>query len=250
MDIAINSELLELDDIKIEYVDTNEDNVVYPQLNDSQIKREDQTDADGGFLQLPVEVKHELNESEIKIEHFDPQSIFSTRPIQSVALKKAYECHRCKHCTLNVNDLQKHMLEHSFPIDRRKKLTLDSVITTSDKPDLKSGVFLTIGNRYTKPGTSKSKYKSLRKFKVYFGVTPEICSIIWQKIKDKVPVGGEPKHLLWTLHFFKKYSNEHIRRSFLNADEKTIRKWTWIFVKLLSELNVVLEYSYAFKCPK
>lgn len=74
----------------------------------------------------------------------------------------------------------------------------------------------------------------------FFGVTPEVSSIIWEKLKDELPEGSEPKHLLWSLLFLKQYCDEHNRRSILGADEKTIRKWTWVLVELLYKINVVL----------
>lgn len=100
-----------------------------------------------------------------------------------------------------------------------------------------SELFLRIGNNYTNASFS---YKSnLRRFKSFFGVNPDICLIIWDMIKSEAPLHSKPKHLLWCLNFLKQYSTEHERRSIFKADEKTIRKWTWIFVELLSNLSVV-----------
>lgn len=99
--------------------------------------------------------------------------------------------------------------------------------------------FLKLGNKYTKSLVSTPKL-SLRRFKSFFGITPLVCSIVWDEVKNEAPYGAEPKHLLWCMSFLKEYSGEHYRRSIFDADEKTIRKWTWIFVKLLSNLNVVI----------
>lgn len=99
--------------------------------------------------------------------------------------------------------------------------------------------FLKLGNVYTDTKSASSQYVALRRFKSFFGITPLICSLIWNKIEQAVPSGGAPKHLLWSLCFLKQYSVEHTRRAIFHADEKTIRKWTWIFVELLSELDVV-----------
>lgn len=99
-------------------------------------------------------------------------------------------------------------------------------------------IFLKLGNRYT--CSKMSKYNvALRRFKSLFGVTPTVCSVVWNAIKDEAPRGAQPKHLLWCLSFLKEYSTEHNRRSIFKADEKTMREWTWKFVKLLSDLNVV-----------
>lgn len=108
-----------------------------------------------------------------------------------------------------------------------------------------SDAFLQLGNIYTKSSLTRSANIALRRFKSFFGVTPIVCSIIWEKLTDELPAGAEPKHLLWSLLFLKQYSNEHNRRSIVNADEKSIRKWTWIFVELLSNMNVVtLSYNF------
>ena len=66
-----------------------------------------------------------------------------------------------------------------------------------------------------------------------------MCFLVWNKIKLEAPSGAEPKHLLWCLNFLKQYPVEHTRRALLNADEKTIRKWTWNFVKLVADMNTV-----------
>lgn len=102
-----------------------------------------------------------------------------------------------------------------------------------------SDTFVKIGNRYTESSLGRSKKIALRRFKSFFGVTPNVCSIIWKKLQNELPDGAEPKHLLWCLLFLKQYSNEHNRHSILGADEKTIRKWTWTFIELLSNMDVV-----------
>lgn len=104
--------------------------------------------------------------------------------------------------------------------------------------------FLKLGNLYTKTACKTSKYVAERRFTSFFGVTPYVCSIIWEKLLPTLPIGGEPKHFLWALTFLRQYAVEHYRHSIFNADEKTIRKWTWIFVKLLSDLEMVFSYTY------
>lgn len=63
--------------------------------------------------------------------------------------------------------------------------------------------------------------------------------IVWTKIVNKAPIGFQSKHLLWGLNFLKQYTTKHNRHSILKSDEKTIRKWTWVAVELMSSLNVV-----------
>lgn len=104
-------------------------------------------------------------------------------------------------------------------------------------------LFRSIGNAYMKKAsTNKNKMKAdmkSKKYKLFFGVTPEICVIIWQLLEDKIPEGSCPKHLLWTFLFLKQYSVENSNSKILKTDVKTFRTWTWIFVHLLADLKVV-----------
>lgn len=105
--------------------------------------------------------------------------------------------------------------------------------------DVLSMTFLRLGNQISKTKSGQKTSTKTRRFKSFFGVTPYVCSIVWTKIVDIAPIGFQPKHLLWGLTFLKQYTIEHNRHSTLKADEKTIRKWTWIAVKLLSGLKTV-----------
>ena len=46
-------------------------------------------------------------------------------------------------------------------------------------------------------------------------------------------------HLLWALLFLKRYDTEHTNHSITGADEKTFRKWVWIFVDMLAYMDAV-----------
>lgn len=133
-----------------------------------------------------------------------------------------------------------------------------------------SSELLRIGNKYTTAGVTssakQSKVKSsksgvtsgvkqrkatnLQRFKSFFGITPHVCSIVWEQVKKEAPAESKPKHLLWCLNFLKQYTNEHTRKSLFKADEKTIRKWTWIYIELLSKLNVVCTIASISICPE
>ncbi len=104
--------------------------------------------------------------------------------------------------------------------------------------------FLALGNQISNTKKGQKESTKTRRFKSFFGVTPHVCSIVWTKIFGVAPIGFQPKHLLWGLTFLKQYPNEHNRHSTLKADEKTIRKWTWIAVKLMSGLKVVRVIVY------
>lgn len=104
---------------------------------------------------------------------------------------------------------------------------------------MNASIFLKIGNRITKTKCGQKTSTKTRRFKSHFGVTPFVCSIIWMKIIEQAPDDYKPKHLLWGLNFLKTYTDEHARHSLFGADEKTIRKWTWVTVKLMSSMDVV-----------
>ncbi len=80
----------------------------------------------------------------------------------------------------------------------------------------------------------------LRRFMASFGVTPTCCRMLWDQIYDDFPNGGRPKHLLWALYFLKTYASEHVACNVLRVDEKTYRKWVWIFVNLLATVPDVV----------
>lgn len=104
--------------------------------------------------------------------------------------------------------------------------------------DLLTKTFWYQGLTYMKHDSQKSSMVGYRKFRSFFGVSPNVCSVAWKLMKNKPPQ-AEPKHLLWCLLFLKAYNTEHINATLVEVDEKTFREWTWKFVDLLASLNVV-----------
>jgi hypothetical protein len=78
-----------------------------------------------------------------------------------------------------------------------------------------------------------------RRFKGIFGVSPEICARVWAAALPLLPGSASPVHLLWTLYFLKQYGLEEVNAAFARCDEKTYRKWCWIMIKTLAELDLV-----------
>jgi hypothetical protein len=78
-----------------------------------------------------------------------------------------------------------------------------------------------------------------RRFRAMFGTSPFNCSRLWLKLDlTHLPNGARPKHLLWALMFLMLYNTEHILRTLAGGvDEKTYRKWTWLFIDCISELQ-------------
>lgn len=99
--------------------------------------------------------------------------------------------------------------------------------------------FWKIGHKYTVHKLSLSNNLGLRRYKAFHGVSPNICQILWDKLSNVRPKTSQPKHLLWCLHFLKQYNSENNNRAIFGVHEKTIRKWVWCFVKLLSDMEIV-----------
>jgi hypothetical protein len=61
---------------------------------------------------------------------------------------------------------------------------------------------------------------------------------------DLIPLDGEIKHLLWTLHFLKAYPKQATICSTVGGstgaiDPKTFRKYMWPFIHAVSDLEPV-----------
>ena len=88
----------------------------------------------------------------------------------------------------------------------------------------------------------KSFHTFFRQFRSHFGTTPTVCLIIWERLDPyenirPIHKGVKLKHLLWALLFMKIYGTEHFHSSLTGVDEKTFRKWSWIFVDAIADLE-------------
>ncbi len=101
-----------------------------------------------------------------------------------------------------------------------------------------TSIFWHEGLSLMKHNNSNSSVTGYRRFKTFFGVSPQVCGVVWNLIEKKPP-GSKPIHLLWSLLFLKAYNKEHVNATLTEVDEKTFREWTWKFVNLLSRLRVV-----------
>ncbi len=108
------------------------------------------------------------------------------------------------------------------------------------KMDPLTNLFWMEGLAIMKHKSQNSTMIGYRKYKTFFGVSPNVCGVAWKLLKQK-PQGSQPKHLLWSLLFLKAYNKEHINASIAGVDEKTFREWSWEFVKMISDLRVVSE---------
>lgn len=99
-------------------------------------------------------------------------------------------------------------------------------------------IFWNEGLRFAKENTENSVLIGYRKFRTFYGISPEDFASLWNLMLEKPP-GSEYIHLIWCVFHLKNYNKEHVNAAFAEVDEKTFRLWTWRFIDLLSKLNVV-----------
>ena len=81
------------------------------------------------------------------------------------------------------------------------------------------------------------------RFRTFFGVSPKVVENIWNRLDpfrtiEPIHSGVKPMHLLWALLFMKVYAEESIHAGLVGGvDEKTFRKWVWVFVQEISYLE-------------
>jgi hypothetical protein len=84
-----------------------------------------------------------------------------------------------------------------------------------------------------------SSTTKLRRYKALFGASPSLCAWVWSALIPSLPGSASPIHLLWTLYFLKQYGKEEVNASFAQCSEKTYRKWCWIMIQKIAELELV-----------
>ena len=75
---------------------------------------------------------------------------------------------------------------------------------------------------------------SLR-FKASFGISVEVCIVVWNKYTSKFP-NATHKHLLWGIYFLKTYPKESVAAALFGTSEKTFRKHTRVVVERIGSL--------------
>lgn len=93
----------------------------------------------------------------------------------------------------------------------------------------------TMGKSYS--GSEKIRTRRIISF---FGVPPIVIAKIWELLMEHAqpwPRGTCKKHLLWALHLAKVYASETVLSSNVGCiDEKSYRKWAWLFLDALASL--------------
>ena len=108
-----------------------------------------------------------------------------------------------------------------------------------------SEIFWNLGHKITGHNLWGSRSMGYRLFRSFFGTTPQVCEIIWDMLSARRPPHSTPKHLLWALLLLKQYNLESVNAVLTSTTEKTFRKWSLLYIQLISNLPVVkIFYSY------
>ena len=111
-------------------------------------------------------------------------------------------------------------------------------------------------------GVDGSKKIHDRRFVANFGCLPRTCADLWKRILGSgqiefmIKVGSKkrfyvnhppykPKHLLWGLYHLKCYPTENQSIGMVGNNEKSYRKWVWVFIEAIASLkNEVVSTIY------
>lgn len=100
-------------------------------------------------------------------------------------------------------------------------------------------IFWKLGHKITRHDLDGSISVGYRKFRAFFGTSPIVCVVTWDLMFNHHPRNSKPEHLLWALMLLKRYHVENVNAILAGANEKTFRKWSFIFIRLLSKLPMV-----------
>ena len=102
----------------------------------------------------------------------------------------------------------------------------------------------------SKEKNQKSNKQSFDVYTLFFGLSPEQTSALWDMID--LPKGYYPIHILWALAFLKLYWTEVQLASLFGVMEKTLWKRVWFVVSAIAKLQskvvclLSLTFSYLF----
>ena len=99
----------------------------------------------------------------------------------------------------------------------------------SDRPSIMAA------SRLLKTRPTKKSFD--RRFRSAFGVNTGVAKALWN---DAKLIGTQPRHMLVALEFLQRYNSEESSAAFFNLDEKTIRKYRWLYVKAIASLKLVM----------
>ena len=99
--------------------------------------------------------------------------------------------------------------------------------------------FWNLGHKITGHNTEGSLSLGYRKFRAFFGTSPMVCVTVWDMLLFHRPRKSTPEHLLWALLLLKQYNIESVNAALVGVSEKTFRKWSLIYIRLLANIQVV-----------
>ena len=100
--------------------------------------------------------------------------------------------------------------------------------------------FLRLGsNLYPILDRGNSEDVRKRRYITFFGATYEVIYDLWDLIENNLPSPRNPIHLLWTMMFLKQYNKESTNACKCGCDKKTFRKYVWLYLKIISQLDFV-----------
>jgi len=175
-----------------------------------------------------------------RVSHYKPKRSLSQSPVTMARLSKF-----CCTCGLRVLLV----CFHKYNLDNRNPVMSAAALTMPDD-------FSQLGTAEFKCGYQTHKWNDSslvdastfqKRWMSLFGVSPFVCALIWNMLAPTINTTFghcvHPRHLLWALCFLKVYATEKPMRIICGGgskqdapDEKTYRKWVWIFVYSMHDL--------------
>ena len=109
--------------------------------------------------------------------------------------------------------------------------------------------FEALGRQVANYRFSNSALVRTRRFKAEFGVAPDVVVDAWDLLLESKFLRKKlscvfvrrptlnPEHLLWALMLLKQYALTTTLAKTVKVDEKTFRKWSFIYLEALAELD-------------
>ena len=99
--------------------------------------------------------------------------------------------------------------------------------------------FLSLGHQMMRRQEGGSASISDRRFRGWFGLPAEVAAQAWNLLDPEatMPAGASKLKMLWGLSLLKNYLPEEDMAAKAGVNEKTFRKWAWMFISELSALE-------------
>jgi hypothetical protein len=103
--------------------------------------------------------------------------------------------------------------------------------------------FMVLGLKFAGHPRVKSLLTNLRRFKGWYGASPETCAQIFSDLKTtdineaRIKDNEDPSRFLMAMHFLRAYRTEEQTAGTFRMNEKTARKWCWKYAKKIQALK-------------